>query len=191
MTDNGKLCGDADMRQLVTLANTDPGAAVAAIDALLGHFPEDARLHFLKGSMLVGLKRFIGAHTALSNAVRLDPDFQIARFQLGFFELTSGEADNAIATWAPLKVLPERHWIRHFVDGLEHLAADRFEACIEDLRAGIAANSENLPLNGDMQLIIGKCEELLDKAGVARGEVGGAVSATSFLLGNTGGRRRH
>ena len=51
-------------------------------------------------------------------AVALAPDFLIARYQLGFFELTSGEVDNALATWGPLLRLPEDNYLRQFVEGM-------------------------------------------------------------------------
>jgi hypothetical protein len=51
------------------------------------------------------------------------------------------------------------------------------------LRLGIATNEENLPLNGDMQLIIDRISELT--AGDAGDET---MSATSLLLGQFSGR---
>ncbi len=185
------LCDDAQMQDLIGVANADSARGVDAIDAALAAFPGDARLHFLKGSLLIGLQRFIGAHQALSSAVRLSPEFHIARFQLGLFELTSGEADSAVATWKPLKALPGDHWMRRFVDGLEHLASDRFDECIADLSAGIAANQENLPLNVDMQRIVAECEGIVGKRmAVNIADRAGEVSATSFLLGASAGRKR-
>lgn len=188
-------CNDELMQQVLAMAGEDSQRGVDAIEALLNEYPEDPRLHFLKGSLLIGLKRFIGAHQAMQKAVEIAPGFDIARFQLGFFELTSGEADTAIATWQPLKNLPAVHYLHSFVDGLEHLAADRFELCIECLLAGIAANQENLPLNGDMELIIQKCAELVGgrpNGGVAEGSE--EVSVTSLLLGESSlgnGRRKN
>lgn len=185
-----KLCGDERMHALLAEADADSTRGVAAIEAVLTEFPDDPRLHFLKGSLLVGLSQFIEAHAAMSRALALAPDFAIARFQLGFFELTSGEAEAALATWAPLDdSLPPDHYLRRFVAGLRHLIADRFAPCIADLRAGIAANAENLPLNQDMELIVAKCEELLDQdPGPGNGgDESDDVSATSFLLGT--GRR--
>lgn len=186
MSDGGKgQCGEARMREILEVAAADTMAGVAAIDTALDSWPDDARLHFLKGSMLIGEKRFIAAHSALTRAVALAPEFHLARFQLGFFELTSGEAETARATWLPLHSLPDDNCLKVFVDGLEHLIADRFEACIAELRRGIALNRENGPLNGDMQLIISQCEEILggNKPGSDEGEE--AVSATSFLLGTS------
>ncbi len=177
-------CGEAQMREILEVAATNTMSGVAAIDQALGDYPGDARLHFLKGSLLIDEKRFIGAYAAMRQAVELAPDFHLARFQLGLFELTSGEADAALATWRPLLALPVDSYLKNFVDGLEHLVADQFEPCIAELRAGIERNQENLPLNNDMQLIIARCDELM--AGNGSVPVGNsdseAVSATSLLL---------
>lgn len=183
------LCDDARMQEILGQADADSMKGVRAIDKILPDYPNDPRLHFLRGSLLIGLKRFVEAHDALTRAVTIAPDFALARFQLGFFELTSGEANAALETWEPLRALPPGHWMLSFVAGLEHLIADRFEACIAMLREGIAANTETLPLNHDMQLIIEKCEELLGdgpKADAGEAE----VSATSLLLRSTGGTRQ-
>ena len=178
------FCSDETMQQLLAAAGGDSQRGVEAIGGVLEEFPGDPRLHFLRGSLLIGLQRFIEAHAALSRAVELAPDYHIARFQLGLFELTSGEADAAMATWGPLKALPGGHPLATFARGLEALIADRFEQCIEALRAGIAANDENLPLNRDMELVIAQCEALIAARAPSREEVDrtDAVSATSFLL---------
>jgi tetratricopeptide (TPR) repeat protein len=152
-------------------------------ERLIDAWPDDPRLHFLRGSMLAGRGRPIEAHAALTRAVQLAPDFALARFQLGFFELTSGEAARAITTWESLQELPPGHYLALFVAGLRHLVLDHFEETIAALQAGIAANEENLPLNRDMQLIIDQCRELAPGA-PAEAE----TSATSFLLDQLGAR---
>lgn len=186
-TNPSSLCDDEKMQRILAEAAVDSGQGIAAIDGALADHPHDPRLHFLKGSLLIGLKRFVEAHDALSRAVEIAPDFALARFQLGFFELTSGEAGAAIETWRPLHELPSGHWMLSFVIGLESLIADRFEACIASLRQGIAANAENLPLNDDMRMIIEKCEELLAANAPERAEpMDGEISATSLLLRTKG-----
>lgn len=178
-----KLCDDALLQRVLAEAGKDSALGVLAIDRALADHPRDPRLHFLKGSLLIGLKRFVEAHDALSQAVEIAPDFALARFQLGFFELTSGEAESALATWRPLHSLPAGTWLLTFVHGLEHLIADRFEACIAALQEGIAANTENLPLNHDMELIIEKCRELLaPQQDSQSGSDETEISATSLLL---------
>lgn len=187
-----ELCDDVVMQQVLQAAGAEPEGGLAAIEAALADCPGDPRLHFLKGSLLIGQKRFVGAHRSMSRALEISPDYHLARFQLGFFELTSGEPDAALQTWLPLDVLPAGHWIRLFVEGLRHLAHDRFAECMASLREGIAANAENDPLNGDMLLIIEECEKLGGTTGgIAKdSEDVEEVSATSFLLGSPGGGAR-
>jgi len=184
MEASGDLCADETMQQLLVTASEDSQRGVEAIAAALEEYPGDPRLHFLKGSLLIGLQRFIEAHGSLSRALEIAPDYHIARFQLGLFELTSGEADAAAATWKPLHALASVHPLATFARGLEALIADRFEQCIAMLREGIAANDENLPLNRDMELVIEQCQALLAAQAPPRdaGDRADAVSATSFLL---------
>lgn len=186
-------CTDEQLAELVGLVQNDATNGLAYAERAIELFPDDARVHFLRGSLLAGAKRPIEAHASLSRAVALAPDFAIARFQLGFFELTSGEPARAQATWEPLRTqLPDDHYLRHFVAGLCDLIADRFRACIEQLETGIALNQENPPLNNDMRLIIDQCRPLADggKRGTEAGEETPQeeTSATSLLLGQLGGR---
>lgn len=178
------LCTDEEMRQLLAAMQADAPDEFALAERLIEAHPDDPRLHFLRGSMLAGSGRPIEAHAALSRAVELAPDFALARFQLGFFELTSGEARRALATWEPLDALPRDHFLAHFVTGLRHLVQDHFAETIAALEAGIAANTENPPLNRDMQLIIDQCRDMTGGATPPSNE----TSATSFLLDQLGAR---
>jgi tetratricopeptide (TPR) repeat protein len=171
------LCSDEEMVQLLQAMQSDASDELMLAERLIDAYPEDARLHFLRGSLLAGSGRPIEAHASLRRAVALAPDLALARFQLGFFELTSGEAARALATWEPLDTLPEDHYLAHFVKGLRHLIADRFAEAVAALEAGIAVNQENLPLNRDMQLIVGECAGLAGRGPAAPVE----ASATSFL----------
>lgn len=178
-------CGDEEMQALLAAIQETPDQ-LALVERMVAVYPEDARLHFLRGSLLAGSGRPIEAHISLSRAVEIDPDFTLARFQLGFFELTSGEVARAVATWETLEALPEDHYLRHFVTGLTHLIHDRFAETIAALEAGIAVNQETLPLNGDMQLIIDRCRTLTPAAAPAS-----EASATSFLLDQFGRGTMH
>lgn len=54
------------------------------------------------------------------------------------------------------------------------------------LREGIRVNNENLPLSGDMQLIIDRCIPLMNA-----GDGGEAASETSLILGQFSRKDRH
>jgi len=187
------LCPDDELQDLMAAMQSDDRDELARADRLIAAYGDDPRLHFLRGSMLAGIGRPIEALSSLRRAVELAPDFAIARFQLGFFQLTSGEAADALSTWGPIALLPEGHYLRFFVGGLTHLIRDEFDDAIARLQEGIAANEENPALNGDMQLIIDQVRAV-QKANNAGGGVAAdadesSASATSFLLDQLTGRR--
>ena len=183
-----RLCDEQTFASLVEAIQQGADDEVARTDRLLVEYPSDPRLHFLRGSLLAGLGRPIEALPALRTAVELAPDFTIARFQLGFFLLTSGEPAEALSVWGPLAMLPKDSYFRMFVAGLTHLIRDEFEETVRYLEQGIAANQENPPLNRDMQLIIDKVQDLKPGEGGSEAVGDDSISATSFLLGQFGAK---
>lgn len=182
-----QFCDDTKMSSLIQSINgQDNNDDIESINALLKNYPEDPRLHFLKGSCLAGHGQLIEAHASFSRAVDIAPDYSIARFQLGFFQLTSGESNNALKTWARLDTLPDDNYLKVFVIGLRHLIRDEFKDCIQNLQKGIALNAENPPLNNDMLLIINECNALLNNGSEGPENAfnkDDVTSATSALLG--------
>lgn len=186
------LAPEPEIEQLVTQLQAPEGDDLAAIDTMLGRYPSDPRLHFMRGSVLAGLSEHIKAHAALSRAVELAPDYGIARYQLGFFELTSGEADQALATWGPLLRGPKDSYLRVFVEGMIHVIRDEFADAIASFKRGISLNDENLPMNSDIELLMRELQANMD-AGRAAKPVDGTsddeTSASALLLGQFGGNR--
>ncbi|WEK46114.1 MAG: hypothetical protein P0Y56_13980 [Candidatus Andeanibacterium colombiense] len=181
-----ELCGDEEMAGLMEALQKDDTTDLAEVDRLLQRFANDPRLHFMRGSILAGQQQPLEAHSALMRAVQLAPEFHIARYQLGFFELTSGEVDRALSTWGPLQRLPADFYLRKFVDGLIHLVRDEFDEALTLMREGLALNRENEPLNNDIRLLMRECEKLPHGA-KASGEESD-LSATSMLLGQFVGK---
>lgn len=184
------LCSESELNALVASVQSGEGDDLLDSDRLLARYPDDPRLHFLRGSLLASIGRPIEARAALKHAVELAPDFTIARFQLGFFQLTSGEAIDALETWGPLTLLAEGHYLRDFVAGLTYLIRDEFSETVACLQQGIAANEENPALNRDMQLIIDQVSVLQDRSQHGDGKEDSSVSATSLLLGQLAGHGR-
>ncbi|WP_152616371.1 tetratricopeptide repeat protein [Sphingomonas sp. ERG5] len=184
------LCSDADLQDLMAAMQSDDQDDLLRADRLIEAYPTDPRLHFLRGSILASIGRPIEALPSLKQAVSIAPDFAIARFQLGFFQLTSGEAVDALTTWGPIALLPDGHYLRFFVGGLTHLIRDEFDEAITRLNEGIAVNDENPALNGDMQLIISQIIEVQHAVASDAATGSDTASATSFLLDQFSGLKR-
>jgi tetratricopeptide (TPR) repeat protein len=180
------LCPDQELTAVLAALQDDTPKAVDRLELALQSFPEDHRLLFLKGSLMIEAGRHIEAHQILTQAVRIAPDYAVARFQLGFFQLTSGEVDQALDTWGRLDRLPNGHCLRCFVDGLRCLIRDDYQGAVDHLRIGVAQNVEFPPLNGDMTLIINRCLDILRS--IETGGEPGSGSETEFLLRQVGMR---
>jgi tetratricopeptide (TPR) repeat protein len=172
-------CPDGKISALVAAAGSDARRGIRDLETMLKDYPGDARLHFLKGSLLAGEQDYSAARLSMRHAVDLAPDYHVARFQLGFLLLTSGEPHAAQEAWGPLHSLPSDHYLRMFVNGLCHLIRDEFADAIKLLKKGIVLNNENPPMNRDMQLIIEQVTRQMDQAG---GGAEGSLSSVDFLL---------
>lgn len=183
------LASDIEISGLIATREEDGHDDLQEIDALLRRYPDDPRLHFMRGSVLAASSRPIEAHGALARAVEIAPDFRIARYQLGFFELTSGEAGRALSTWGPLLAAPDSDYLRIFVEGMTHLIRDEFSLAIEKFQKGLVLNDENQPLNNDIRLLMAEVERLSDGRAEQPGDTARDLSATSLILGQFGGNR--
>lgn len=178
------LASETEIDELVRSIQSDGQQGGNKVEALILRYPEDPRLHFMLGSILAGRGQPIDAHAAMSRAIEIAPGFALARYQLGFFELTSGEAERALSTWGPLLAGPRDNYLRMFVEGMTHLIRDEFAEAVERFEAGIVRNKENPPMNDDIRLLIAKCRNLLDRCAADDDE---ELSATSLLLNRFGG----
>lgn len=165
----------------------DDQAAIAAVEEAIRGSPGNARLHFLRGSLFAENGDYPKALADFQAATELAPDFPIARFQLGLLELCLGQSERAKEIWRPLDQLEENNCLRLFKEGLCHLADERLQEGVDRLQAGRATNRTFPPLNRDMQLLIDRSLERLQK-----GESRSADQDLHVLLaGYLGGSTRH
>jgi tetratricopeptide (TPR) repeat protein len=176
------LCPDDPLTSVLQVLQGDDLAGLAELDMLLARYPADARLHFLRGSVLAGIQRYEEGRAAMSMAIEIAPSFDLARFQLGFLEFTSGLAAEAAQTWESFNKLPEDEPFRLFATGLTFLAQDQFAECDRLLRLGLKANNEHPLINGDMQLILNEIASHLPDDGKAVVTEPATASAAHQLL---------
>lgn len=154
-------CPPELLTQALDVVRVDDERGLQRLGELLADYPDDAQLHFLRGSVLAGAKRYDEAREAMQRSVDIAPLYTVARFQLGLLELSSGDGEAADATLAPLEQLGGTNALALFARGLRFLMRDEFEAALTALRAGVAHNTENLAINRDMGLIIADLEQKL------------------------------
>lgn len=161
-----KLCPDDRVAELASKAAVDAEEGLLAARVMLRAHRTDPRLFFLVGSLLASLQRYDEATREMTEAVRLAPDFHIARFQLGLLRLSSGTPGLAEEVWRPLLDLPTDDPLRLFAEGLQHMAKDEFEVALNLLDRGIHFNREHPALTSDIQEVIERIKAR-DRAGMA------------------------
>lgn len=160
---NGLLCPEDELATLVAQFQHDDDGGLAKLADLLRSWPLDPRLYFLQGSILAGQQRYDEGRRAMARAIEIAPDYALARFQLGFLDLTSGRALDAVAVWTPLVELSDDDPLRMLAEGLMSLASDRFADARRLLSRGMALNTAVPLINADMQLILDQIADLPDR----------------------------
>ena len=156
------LCDDETLSKAAALMAQGDAGAAEAIDALVGKFPNDPRLTFLQASMLVAIGRLVAAHDAFARTLALAPDFALARYQYGFFLLTSGEVARALEVWGPLDRLPDGDYLRGVLDGMRCLVRDDFAGVRSHFQTAISRNMDNEPLNNDLRLLLQRLDQAIE-----------------------------
>ncbi len=134
----------------------DHGAALGYLKEGAARHPDDARIAYMLGAEHAQLGLYDRAEAEMARAIDLDPALHTARFQLGLLQLTQAKIGEASSTWRGLDVLPDGHALRLFRDGLEALAADRYEDARTIIQAGLGANDFSAELNRDMESLLGR-----------------------------------
>jgi tetratricopeptide (TPR) repeat protein len=134
--------------------------------------------HFLIGAELAQAGRFDEAEGAYANAVLLAPDLDMARYQLGLLQFTSGRAALALVTFGPLFERPPDYALQRVVRGFAALAQDELAAAVEHFKEGIALNHDNPSLNGDLEMLMRRIAERSGADRKGEAAAGGGRGAT-------------
>lgn len=180
--------GEKLKQAMAASAQGDGETAVRLFREAVDEQPGFAVPPFLLGAEFAQMGRIEEAIQAFAAALLLAPEMHVARYQLGLLQYTSGHAALALVTWQPLTQLPQAHPLREFVFGFAALAEDRFADAITRFRAGQALNTDNAPLNGDIQMVIDRIEALVrsnaEQSAAAVPEEGADADASHVLLSN-------
>jgi Flp pilus assembly protein TadD len=116
--------------------------AMSMIAEALMNWPQDARLHLLRGAIHAQRGEASAARGDFSQAIILDPGQHAARYMLGHLELVEGQLAQAIAIWAPLSAL-DHSAMGHFARGMTDLAAGRTQEALVELRGGLSLSTDD------------------------------------------------
>ncbi len=144
---------------LHAMGNDHHEESMRLLKRTLHAYPSSARARYLLGAEHAQIGMYDRAVAEMAEAVKLDPGLDVAHFQLGLLHVTAGRVHEAQAAWVPLDRLPADNPLRLFKSAMLHLVRDEFAACAEDLRAGIAHNRTNKPLNDDMRRLLADVEK--------------------------------
>ncbi|WP_322026126.1 hypothetical protein [Burkholderia sp. BCC1977] len=155
------FCPDSAMADVLK-AMQEPGASsLQALTGTLETWSSDPRLHLLRGATYASQHDYAHAKTDFIAALTLAPDYAVARFMLGFLELTNGEVELALHAWAPLDALPADDTLRIFKSGLVELVHDRFDDALRQLRLGMVSNRRYPLINHYVAAVIEKIADPL------------------------------
>lgn len=167
---------------LNSMQESDREQAMLHLKKLIARNPKNGKALFLLGSLHADIGMYDLAIEELSEAVRNEPGIAAAHFQLGLLYATSGNIAEAEKAWAIFDREDENNPYLLFKRGILHLANNRFEECLRDLRSGIQNNLENLPLNQNMQQLIDAVEADLNNPLQSREQDGSPQKQGSHIL---------
>ncbi|MDK2125893.1 tetratricopeptide repeat protein [Parachitinimonas caeni] len=173
MTDHSDLASQADaliQASQAASARGDTAEATRLLEqaaAVGGGHPVGL---WLLGAEYAEARRYEEAEQCMTRAIELAPNMGVCRFQLGLMQLTSGRPQQAAQTWTPFDELPEEEPLRLFAVGLLAMVRGEYDLATAALQRGIALNATVLPLNRDMQMVLGEIDRLRNEVPPADGQ---------------------
>ncbi|MES2939286.1 MAG: hypothetical protein V4864_16485 [Pseudomonadota bacterium] len=138
-----------------------PAQALQLFERAAAAAPAWALPHFLLGSEYAAQNDIAKAETALANAVLLDPELHIARYQLGLLQFSASRAAAALVTWQPLAGQQGLQGLPAFVRGFAAMAQDDFTTAQQHFHDGLAEPDLNTAVAGDIHKVLADLQVLL------------------------------
>ncbi len=156
------MLDQTELFQLGLNASTsgDSGSAIAYLKEATARADASALAHYLLGAEYAQIKLYERAIDAMEAAIALDPALAIARLQLAMLWLGANDNARATVTLAPLQELAPHDPLQRFGSGLLHLVRGELAEAQRCLGEGVALNTANPALNGDMQRVMREIETL-------------------------------
>lgn len=169
-----------DQVELLQLARNagsadDSASAIAYLKEAVSRTDATGAAHYLLGAEYAQIGMYERAVSEMESALALDPALATARLQLGLLWLGGGAVDRAESVLLPLAELAPDDALRHFGAGLCLLIKNQVDEAVTRLEQGIALNTSNAPLNGDMRKIIDEIARV--RSGAASGAAPEPASA--------------
>jgi tetratricopeptide (TPR) repeat protein len=182
-----KIDNDELLRLTLDSINQERHAdALSMLKVLLERDANHAFATYLLAAEHAQLGMMDRAEEGFKKAVKLAPDFLMARFQLGQLYLVKNEAGLAKEMFAPIALLPAGHTLAAYAKGLIAAANDDIIDAVAHLDAGLACEQEIPALAEDMKSMRNNLLSLSAVGSVVEDEHTGQSAATSLLLRNYG-----
>jgi tetratricopeptide (TPR) repeat protein len=137
---NTEVADESTIQNILRKLGGPDEEVLRLIKAATSRYPGDARLPFLRGSVLAQAQRHDEAREHLASSVRLAPALYPAWFMLGLLDIGTGNLAQARHAWQPLSELGPDNALVLFARGLLLLAEDDFEGAASSFQDGLARN---------------------------------------------------
>ena len=145
-------------------AHGDHTPALPLLKAGAERFTDNADIAYRLGAEFAYLELFDAAEAEMQRALGMSADHAIARFHLGYLQLSRSRYPEAMATWKALDELPDDHALRLYKRAFEVLAEDRYAPARELLTRGLAARGGTAALAREIKKLLDSIPPVEDSA---------------------------
>ena len=162
------------VRALVAASENDQGAQLAALNELVGMYPQDERTHMVLGNYMNGQQDFAGAAKHFTHATQINPDFAGAYNSLGYAYRSLDDLDQAKAAFEkyvellPNEANPHDSYAELLMEmGDYDNSIEHYEMALgidSNFAASYAGISRNHALQGEAELALEAADRMLAAA---------------------------